>query len=172
MIWYVALILAVALERLVELVVSNRNRAWSLSRGGLETGAGHYPVMVALHSALLAGCLIEAVALQRPFVPPLGWLMIAAVLAAQALRWWCIRTLGKRWNTRVIVVADLPLVASGPYRVLRHPNYLAVVIEGVALPLVRSAWITAAVFTLLNALLLWHRIRVEDRALGVLAGST
>jgi len=87
------------------------------------------------------------------------------VLAAQALRWWCIRTLGPQWNTRIIVVPGLALVGGGPYRFFRHPNYVAVVVEGVALPLVHSAWVTALVFTVLNAALLTVRIRVEDRAL-------
>jgi hypothetical protein len=91
--------------------------------------------------------------------------MLALVLAAQALRWWCIVTLGRQWNTRVIVVPGLPRVTGGPYRFLSHPNYVAVVIEGFALPLVHSAWITALVFTLCNAVLLSVRIRVENRAL-------
>ena len=91
--------------------------------------------------------------------------MLALLVAAHALRWWCITSLGPQWNTRVVVVPGLALVARGPYRWLRHPNYVAVVVEGVALPLVHSAWITAVVFTVLNAVLLRTRIRVEDRAL-------
>jgi methyltransferase len=87
------------------------------------------------------------------------------VVLAQALRWWCITTLGKRWSTRVVVVPGLPLVTGGPYRWLRHPNYVAVVVEGFALPLVHSAWLTALVFTLANAALLRIRIGVEDAAL-------
>ena len=79
----------------------------------------------------------------RPFIPWLGWSMLVLVVLAQALRWWCIRTLGVRWNTRVIVVPGLPLVTGGPYRWLRHPNYVAVVVEGIALPLVHTAWVTA-----------------------------
>lgn len=164
---YVALVLLVALERLAELVVSRRNAAWSLRHGGREYGAGHYPAMVVLHTGLLVACPVEAA--RRPFVPALGWAMLALVLASQALRWWCITTLGPRWNTRVIVVPDLPLVSGGPYRLLRHPNYVAVVVEGVALPLVHTAWVTAAVFTALNALLLRVRIRTEDAALARVA---
>lgn len=169
MIWFVLLVAAVAVERLAELRVSNRNRAWSLAQGGEETGAGHYPVMVVLHTALLVGCLVEAIGWHRPFVPLLGWLCVALVLAAQALRWWCIVTLGPQWNTRVVVVPGLSPVTSGPYRWLRHPNYLAVVIEGAALPLVRTALVTAIVFSCLNAVLLRHRIAVEERALRALA---
>jgi methyltransferase len=114
---------------------------------------------------LLAGCLIEPLVAHRTFLPLLGWPMIALVLAAQALRWWCIATLGPRWNTRVIVVPSLPLVDTGPYQWLRHPNYLAVVVEGAALPLAGSAWITACTFTALNAALLTVRLRCETRAL-------
>jgi methyltransferase len=160
---YVLLIVAVALERLAELVVATRNARWSFERGARESGKGHYPVMVVLHTGLLAGCLIEA--WHRPFVPWLGWPMFVLVVASQALRWWCIQTLGRRWNTRIIVIPDLPLVAGGPYRLIRHPNYVAVVVEGFALPLVHTAWITAAVFTVLNAALLTVRIRAENTAL-------
>ncbi|MEU9092750.1 isoprenylcysteine carboxyl methyltransferase family protein [Streptomyces sp. NPDC087901] len=165
MIWYSALVLAVAGERLAELAVALRNTRWALARGGTESGRGHYPAMVALHTALLAGCLAEAGLADRPFVPLLGWTMAAVVVAAQALRWWCIRTLGPRWNTRVIVVPGLPLVTGGPYRLLRHPNYVAVAAEGIALPLVHGAWVTAVLFTVLNAALMAVRVRCEEAAL-------
>jgi len=162
---FTVVVVLVGLERLAELVVSNRNAAWSLEHGGRETGQGHYPFMVVLHSGLLVGMLVEAW-VRRPDVPSaLAWSMLALVVGSQALRWWCIATLGPRWNTRVIVVPCLAPVGSGPYRIFRHPNYIAVVVEGVALPLVHAAWITAVVFTLLNAALLTVRIRVEDRAL-------
>ncbi len=165
---FTVLILLVGVERLAELVVSTRNLRWSRDRGGVETGAGHYPAMVVLHTALLAGCLVEVWSLDRPFVPALGWPMLAVVLAAQALRWWCIATLGRQWNTRVVVVPGAPRISSGPYRYLRHPNYVAVVAEGVALPLVHTAWLTAVVFSVLNAALLGVRIRAESRALTLL----
>jgi methyltransferase len=161
--WYVVLIVLVALERVTELVVSLRNAQWSFAQGGVESGRGHYPFMVALHTGLLAGCLAEAA--HRPFVPALGWTMFALVLLSQGLRWWCITVLGRQWNTRVIVVPGLRLVARGPYRWLRHPNYVAVVAEGIALPLVHTAWLTAAVFTVLNIPLLAIRIRTEEAAL-------
>lgn len=170
MIWYTALVLAVAGERLAELAVALRNTRWALARGGTESGRGHYPAMVALHTALLAGCLAEAGLADRPFVPLLGWTMVAVVVAAQALRWWCIRTLGHRWNTRVIVVPGMALVTGGPYRLLRHPNYVAVAAEGVALPLVHGAWVTALVFTVLNAALMAVRVRCEEAALASTGG--
>ncbi|MFE8005244.1 isoprenylcysteine carboxyl methyltransferase family protein [Streptomyces sp. NPDC057418] len=171
MIWYTALVLAVAAERLAELALALRNTRWSLARGGIESGRRHYPAIVALHSALLAGCLVEAWSAGRPFVPWYGWAMAAVVAAAQGLRWWCVRTLGHRWNTRVIVVPGLPPETGGPYRWLRHPNYVAVAAEGLALPLVHGAWVTAAVFTVLNAALMTVRIRCEDGALARLPGA-
>ena len=165
--WYLVLLLAVAAERVAELVVSQRNLSWSRARSGVEFGAGHYPAMVVLHTGLLVGCLIEAA--HRPFLPGLGWPMLVLVLAAQGLRWWCIATLGRQWNTRVVVVPGAARVAGGPYRWLSHPNYLAVVVEGAALPLVHTAWLTALVFTVLNGWLLKVRIGVENRALAGLA---
>ncbi len=163
---FVVVVALVALERLAELVVSNRNAARSLARGGRETGRGHYPVMVLLHSGFLVAMLVEAFVRRPDVAEGLAWTMVAVVVAAQGLRWWCIGTLGERWNTRVIVVPGLQLVRSGPYRLLSHPNYVAVVAEGVALPLVHASWITAVVFTLANAALLTVRIRVENEALG------
>jgi methyltransferase len=163
--WYALLILAVAAERIAELAVARRNAAWTRARAGVEHGRGHYPVMVALHTGLLAGCLLEPLVAHRPFLPALGWPMLALALLAQALRWWCITTLGPYWNTRVIVVPGARLVSAGPYRFMRHPNYVAVVVEIAALPLVHSAWLTAAVFTAANAALLTVRIRCENAAL-------
>jgi methyltransferase len=165
MIWYVVLVAAVAAERLAELVVAQRNLAWSRARGGVEVGAGHYPVMVVLHTGLLIGCLAEVYFLNRPFLPWLGWPMLAVVVAAQVLRWWCIRTLGRQWNTRVVVIPGAERISGGPYRLLPHPNYVAVVAEGIALPLVHTAWVTALVFTVLNAALLTVRISTENNAL-------
>ena len=163
--FFTAVVGLVALERLAELVVSRRNAAWSLARGGVEHGRSHFPPMVLLHTGLLAGCLLEAW-LARPAVPlALAVAMFVLVLLAQGLRWWCIATLGRQWNTRVIVVPGLSLVRRGPYRLLPHPNYVAVAVEGFALPLLHLAWITALVFSILNAGLLFVRIRVENAAL-------
>jgi methyltransferase len=105
-------------------------------------------------------------ALHRPFLPWIGWPMLVVVAISQVLRWWCVTTLGRRWNTRVIVLPKSQLVQSGPYRWIHHPNYVAVVAEGVALPLVHGAWLTAIGFTVANALLLTVRIKVENSALG------
>jgi methyltransferase len=163
--WYVGLVALVVVARGVELAVSERNRRWSMAQGGVESGAGHYPVMVLLHTGLLAGAVVEVLALDRPFLPWLGWPMLALLVASHALRWWCISSLGRQWCTRIVVVPGRSAVTSGPYRFLRHPNYLAVVLEGIALPLVHTAWVTAAVFTVLNAALLRVRIAAEEQAL-------
>lgn len=162
---YVGLVAVVALIRALELGVAKRNLIWARRHGGVETGAEHYPVMVLLHAAFLVGCIVEVTALHRPFVLALGWPMFVLLVCAHVLRWWCIRTLGPQWNTRVIRVPGQPVVTAGPYRWLRHPNYAAVVLEGIALPLVHSAWITAVVFTAANAALLRVRLRVENAAL-------
>jgi methyltransferase len=162
---YPLLIAAVAVERAAELVVAKRNLDWSRQRGGVEFGARHYPVMVVVHTGLLAGCLVEAITMRRRFIRRLGLPMLVIVLAAQGLRWWCIATLGRQWNTRVIVVPGAQRITGGPYRFVPHPNYVAVVAEGAALPLVHTAWITALVFSVLNAALLRTRIKVENAAL-------
>jgi methyltransferase len=166
---FTLLVLAVGLERLAELVLSTRHARWAFARGGVETGRGHYPVMVVVHTGLLVGCVAEVWLADRPFVPALGWPMLALVVVCQCVRWWCIRALGPRWNTRVIVVPGLPLVTSGPYRFLPHPNYVVVVVEGAALPLVHTAWLTAAAFTVANAAVLTVRLREERRALAAAA---
>lgn len=165
MILFTVLVFAVGLERLAELVVAKRNLAWSLARGGREVGFSHYPFMVVLHTGLLVGCVLEVWLGGRPFVPALGWPMLVLAVGSQALRWWCIRTLGPQWNTRIVVVPGAGRVSGGPYRLLNHPNYVAVVVEGAALPLVHTAWVTAVIFTVLNAGLLTVRIRAENVAL-------
>jgi methyltransferase len=165
---FTVLILITGLERIVEMVVSARNARWSFARGGIESNRRQMPWMVSLHVGMLLGAVAEVWLLGRPFLPWLGWPMLVLTAASQAARYWIIGSLGRRWNTRVIVVPGLPLLATGPYRWswLRHPNYVVVAIEGVALPLVHTAWITALVFTVLNGvLLLGFRIPAEDRAL-------
>lgn len=169
MIAYLALLAATAAERIVELVLSTRHARAAFARGGVEYGRGHFPALVALHVGLLLGCAAEVLLAHRPFLPWLGWPMLFLVLLSQGLRYWCIATLGLQWNTRVIVVPGAGRVSGGPYRYMPHPNYVAVVVEGFALPLVYSAWITALVFTVANAvLLLGVRIPVEERALKAL----
>lgn len=170
--FYAALLLGTGVERLAELVISKRNAAWAFARGGKEYGQRHFPWMVVLHTLFIVACFVEVVALNRPFIPWLGWPMLVIALACQGMRYWCIRALGPQWNTRVIVVPGAGRVVGGPYRFMSHPNYWIVVVEGIALPLVHTAWITAIAFTILNAiLLLGFRIPVENRALAHLTGA-
>ena len=122
--------------------------------------------MVAMHSALLLSCMAEVAFAHRPFIPALGWPMVAVVAASTVVRWWCVVTLGKHWNPRLIMVPGAELVRSGPYRWIHHPNYTAVAVEVAALPLVHSAWLTAIVFTIANAAVLRVRITAENLALG------
>jgi methyltransferase len=163
---YYLFILVVGAERLVELVVSRRNAQWSIANGGKEFGQRHYPVMVTMHTLLLVSCMVEVWTWHRPFLPWLGWPMVLVVVLSTVVRWWCAATLGKHWNPRVIVIPGAPLVHRGPYRWVHHPNYAAVTAEVAALPLVHSAWVTAIVFSIANALVLNVRIRTENAALG------
>ncbi len=163
---YAGLVALVGCERLVELALSRRNAARAFAEGAVEAGRGHYPVMAVFHGALLAACVGEAWGLARPFPGALGWAALAGVALAQALRYWAIATLGDRWNTRVIVRPGAEPVTAGPYRFVRHPNYLAVVVEVACLPLVHGAWVTALAFSLGNAAILAVRIRAEEAALG------
>lgn len=168
---YVLLVALVATERVVELALSRRNVRRLLRLGGVEAGAGHYPWMVLLHAAFLAACPLEVLLLRRPFVPVLAAAMTFLLATTMALRYWVVASLAGRWSTRVIVLPGARLVRSGPYRWMRHPNYVAVVLELLALPLVHGAWLTAASFSGLNALVLLVRIRVENEALTGSGGS-
>jgi methyltransferase len=150
----------VAAQRLFELAYAARNTHALLRRGAVESGRGHYPLFVLLHAAWLAALLV-AVPADAP--PSLPWLAMFVVL--QALRLWIVLSLGPWWTTRVISLPGAPLVRRGPYRWLRHPNYLVVAGEIAVLPLVFAAWRLALVFSLLNAALLTWRIAVEEKAL-------
>ena len=159
----------VAMQRLLELLYSRRNERKLRARGAVERGRGHYPVMVAVHTLWLVSTLVEG--LQRgPDIPAWWPLPLAAFLLVQPLRYWAILSLGMNWNTRVLVVPGGKLVRRGPYRYLPHPNYVVVAVEVLTFPLIFGAWITAIVFSLLNAALLYVRIKTENQALRELAG--
>ena len=163
---YLGLLLLLGCERGAELVVSRRNARRALAAGGVETGRRAYAVMVAVHALFPLACAAEVLLLARPFPGAAGFAALAVALGAQGLRWWAVATLGERWSTRIVALPGAPPVTGGPYRFLRHPNYLAVVLEMAAVPLIHGAWLTAAVFSALNAALLSHRIPAEERALG------
>ena len=172
MILYTIFVLATGLERLYELRISKINARIAMEQGGNEVGRGHFPWIVALHTSLLVGAIAEVWIFDRPFIIWLGLPMLIITLACQFARYWIISTLGWQWNTRVIVVPGAQRIRRGPYRFrwLRHPNYWIVVIEGIALPMIHTAWVTAVIFTILNAiLLLGFRVPTEDEALKELA---
>lgn len=161
---YLAFLLLLAAERLFEVALSRRNARRAFARGGRESGREHFPAMVALHTAFLVSCAVESAF--RPFPGALGWAALALAILAQGLRYWAVASLGERWNVRVIVIPGVPPVQRGPYRFVRHPNYTAVVVEMIAVPLVHGCWITALAFSALHVLVLRVRIRAEEAALG------
>ena len=166
-VYLVAGVMLVALQRLLELAYSRRNEKRLRARGAVERGSGHYPAIVAVHALWLISTLVEG--LLRG--PPAWWpVPLAAFLLVQPLRYWAIVSLGENWNTRVLVVPGGKLVRRGPYRYFPHPNYVVVAVEVLTFPLIFGAWITAVIFSLLNAALLYVRIRTENRALSELAG--
>jgi methyltransferase len=166
---YTLLVGMVAVGRLVELRVAGRNLRNLLARGGIEVAPEHYRWMVLLHAAFLAACPLEVWLLDRPFLPVLGLPMLLLVVLAAGLRYLVIHALHGRWTTRIVCLPGVPPVTGGPYRFLRHPNYLAVIVEMFALPLVHAAWVTAVVFSALNAAMLRVRIRAEEEALSRLS---
>jgi methyltransferase len=158
--WRDAILAFVVAERLAELWFARRNAVVLRARGGIEHGAGHYPLLVLLHAAWLAALFL--------FVPrdaPADFILLAVFALLTAGRAWVLVTLGRHWTTRIITVPGEPLVRRGPYRFIRHPNYLVVAGEIAVVPLVFGAWEIAAFFTALNLPLLAWRVRIEDRAL-------
>lgn len=165
MILSVVILALLAAQRLGELVLANHNTRRLLARGAVETGADHYVYIVLLHAAWLAGLAI--LAWDRPVDP----VILALIILLQAARIWVLMTLGPRWTTRIITLPGAPLVTKGPYRFISHPNYVVVVLEIALIPLAFGLVWFALVFSILNALMLWVRIRAEGRALKVAQGS-
>jgi methyltransferase len=160
----------VAVQRLLELRLSRRHERLLRVRGAVERGRGHYPLMVGLHVLWLLSTLVEGL-LRGPGLPAWWPIPLALFLLVQPLRYWAILSLGEHWNTRILVVPGVKLVRRGPYRYLRHPNYVVVAVEIATFPLIFGAWVTSLIFSLLNAVLLFVRIRDENRALKDLAES-
>lgn len=163
---YLGFLALLGAERLFELALSKRNAARALAQGAIEVGQRHFRVMSVLHSLFLVSCAAEVYLLDRPFPGVWGFVALAFAVLAQALRYWAISTLGDRWNVRVIVMPGAGPVTGGPYRFVRHPNYVAVILELLVVPLIHGAWLTALTFSVANAALLYVRIRTEERALG------
>jgi len=162
---YFVFLMIVSATRLMEMQISKRNAAWAFENGGLEVGKTHFKFMVVLHTAFICSCGIEVLFTHRPFIPALGYPMLALAIGAQIIRFYTISVLGKFWNARVIFVPDRPVITRGLYRYIRHPNYLAVIVEIFALPMIHTAWITAISFSILNVWMLTVRIRSEELAL-------
>lgn len=159
---YLGLLAAVAIGRLLELRHSRGNQQRLRQHGSSQSPEPGYKWMVALHSGVLASSAIEVVFAQRPWIPALGIPALTLFIAANAARWWVIRTLGPRWNVQVMSASQLGIVTEGPYRWVRHPNYSAVFIEMLALPLIHTAWITAIVGTALHGMVLRNRVALEE----------
>ncbi|MEE9317100.1 MAG: isoprenylcysteine carboxylmethyltransferase family protein [Rhodospirillales bacterium] len=150
----------VVLQRLGEMVYAGRNTQRLLAQGAKEAGAGHYPLIVGLHVAWLVSILLHV-----PPETPVSWPFLAVFLFLQALRAWVLVSLGRFWTTRIITLPGTPLVLDGPYRYVRHPNYMIVAAEIAVLPLIFGAWEIALIYSVFNLGLTGHRIRVENRAL-------
>jgi methyltransferase len=157
LVWILAL---VVIQRLAELAVASRNTRRLLARGGREVGAGHYPLFILLHASWLLAIAVATPPRMQP-----SWPLIGVFAVLQLVRVWVITTLGPYWTTRIVTVDDAPIVRSGLYRYVRHPNYWVVTGEIAILPLAFHDWAVALVWSILNALLLRHRIRIETAAL-------
>ena len=162
---FLTLLACVGLERLMELRLSLRHQRALALRGAQKRRDPQYAWMVALHAGVLVGAALEVILLHRPFIASLAFPALLLFLLASLLRWWVIRTLGIHWNTEVVDSGSLGVITDGPFRWIRHPNYLGVFVELIALPLVHTAWITAAVATAANVFVLRNRLRVEERLL-------
>ncbi len=162
---FLALLIAVALLRGVELVISRRHQRGLEAQGISRASEPHYRWMVLLHAGILIGAALEVLVLNRPFIPLLAISMGILFVLANALRWWVIRTLGTHWNVQVMDSVSLGVITTGPFRFVRHPNYAAVFVELAALPLIHTAWITALVGSAGHVWVLSRRLAVEETVL-------
>lgn len=162
---FLGLLAAVALLRILELQISRRHQKVMVAGGASKVEEPRFRWMVALHTAVLVGAAIEVIFLHRPFLPVLAAIMLIVFLAANGLRWWVIHTMGNHWNVQVMDSSKLGVVSSGPFRYVRHPNYAAVFAEMLSLPLIHTAWITAAAGTLAHVAVLSQRLSTEERVL-------
>ena len=161
---FILFISFVILLRLLELAVAKSNEKWLLQNGAVEYGKSHYPFIVALHVLFLLSVIVEYYLIPGHVFQP-GLFVLFLVLVS--LKIWVIATLGRYWNTKIYRIAHVTLVSKGPYKLIKHPNYVIVVAEIIVIPLVFHLYITAIVFTLLNAAMLYVRIGVENKALSL-----
>jgi methyltransferase len=159
---YLALLVIVGLGRLGELAISRRHQKQMALRGIAKRADPGFRWMVAFHAAVLAGAAVEVVALRRPFFPVLGLMMALLFVMATGLRWWVIGVMGEHWNVEVMASGAMGVVTGGPYRFVRHPNYLAVFVEMAALPLIHTAWVTSFAAMIGNIFVLRHRLGIEE----------
>jgi methyltransferase len=162
---YLGLLSAVALGRVLELKLSRRNQLRLAEAGSSQAAEPGYIWMVLFHSAVLIGCAFEVVKLERPLIPALAIPALGVFFAANGMRWWVIATLGSRWNTQIMSPSKLGIVAAGPYRWIRHPNYTAVFLEMLALPLIHTAWIVASVGAVVHLVILSRRVALEEQVM-------
>src|ERR1700732_2577949 len=162
---FLTLLVTVAALRVVELQISRRHQASMIERGASKVAEPRFGWMVALHTAVLIGAGVEVIFLHRPFIPLLAAVMFTLFLAANAVRWWVIRTLGEHWNVQVMNSTGLGVITSGPFRYVGHPNYAAVFTEMLVLPLIHTAWITAIVGSAAHILVLSQRLVTEEKVL-------
>lgn len=162
---YLALLLLVALLRIVELQISRRHQREMVARGAAKVNDPRFRWMVLLHTGVLVGAAVEVVFLHRPFIPVLAAICFVIFLAANVVRWWVIRTLGEHWNVQIMNSTGLGVITTGPFRYVRHPNYAAVFVEMLVLPLIHTAWITAIAGSLAHIVVLSQRLSTEERVL-------
>ncbi|WP_053366899.1 isoprenylcysteine carboxyl methyltransferase family protein [Bacillus sp. FJAT-27245] len=155
-------------QRVAELIIARKNEKRMKREGALEFGQGHYPWMVLMHAGFFLALILEVWLLGKG-LSPLWPILLAAFILAQAGRLWALSTLGKYWNTKIIVLPGANPVRKGPYRFIRHPNYVIVTLELLVVPLLFEAYMTASVFAVLNAIMLSVRIPAEEKALSKLA---
>lgn len=158
--YFIIFIILFIVQRLSELVIARRNEKWLLSQGAVQYGQEHYPFMIALHTLFIVSIITEYILRGKPAI---DWLFLVLFLLVLSFKFWALSSLGKYWNTKIYRVPGVYPVKKGPYKFLKHPNYMEVVLEIAIIPLVFHLYYTTIIFTLLNAAMLWVRIGVENK---------
>ncbi|WP_075620159.1 isoprenylcysteine carboxyl methyltransferase family protein [Paenisporosarcina indica] len=161
---FICVVSFVIIQRIIELFVARNNEKWIRSQGGYEVGARHYPYMVAMHVGFFISLIVEFLVFERS-VPAFWYLLFIIFLMLQMMRVWVISSLGRYWNTKILVLPGAQVVKKGPFHFIRHPNYFVVTLEIIVIPLMLGAYFTALIFTILNFIILSVRIPIEEAAL-------